>query len=261
MSFELPPRPKNRLAVLRVLAFALSGTLLLLALVVEAVLTAPATVFSVPSPSLPSAMERWGFDASHLILTMPLGAVIVLFSRVVIGIDTFGIFTPMLMALAFMQLGPLLGPLAMGLIILLGALIVPLLDRFNVTRMGMMAVLIGVVALIQYALQRWYGGALLDTSFPIVISALVVERWWITHQSEGRIEAASLASATILLAIIIQFALAGTTLRAAVASSPYLVPLIAIIAALLLSRYRGLRLTELNRFTTVLEEDRGSARN
>lgn len=257
MSFKLPKRPKNRLAVIRVVSFALLGLAVIAWLVVSAILDMPSTILSMPSDSLPAAMERWGFDSSHLLLTMPLGAVLVLFSRLVIGIDTFGIFTPMLMSLAFLQLGPVLGPLAMGGAIVIGMTIIPLLDRFDVTRMGMMAVLIGVVALTQYLLQQGYGGALMDTAFPVVVSALIVERWWITRESDGRAEAAWLAGATIALAVIIQFALAAPIIRLAVQETPTLVPVIAILAALLIARYRGLRLTELHRFTNVLEKHNG----
>lgn len=261
MSFKFPRRPKNRLAVIRVVLFAILGLALLSWLVASGVTAAPETILSAPSSSLPSALERWGLDGSHLLLTMPVGAVIVLFSRVVIGIDTFGIFTPMLMALAFLQLGPVLGPLAMGGAILIGMLVVPLLGWFKITRMGMMAVLIGIVSLLQYGFQQTYGGALLDTAFPVVVSALVVERWWITRESDGPGEAAWLSAATVLLAVIIQFALAAPILRDAVLFAPAWVPVLAILSALLVARYRGLRLTELRRFTAVLEDDRGSAGN
>lgn len=259
MSFSFPERPKNRLAVIRAIIFSLFGLAIVAALMVSAILHMPETMLSVPSDSMPTALKRWGLDADHLLLSMPLGAVLVLFSRLVVGIDTFGIFTPMLIALAFLQLGPVLGPLAMGGAILIGMATVPLLEKFDITRMGMMAVLIGVVALVQYVLQQALGGALLDTAFPVVVSALVVERWWITRQTDGSLEAAWLALATVALAALIQFSLAAPIVAAVVREMPVMLPIFSILAALLISRYRGLRLTELRRFTAVLEKNDGPA--
>ena len=52
----------------------------------------------------------WNLPGMHLLLVMPLGAAIVVFVRSVLGWKTFGLFTPMLLALAYDRAGPLPGP-------------------------------------------------------------------------------------------------------------------------------------------------------
>ncbi|WP_407696391.1 7TM domain-containing protein [Sphingomicrobium astaxanthinifaciens] len=50
---------------------------------------------------------------------MPFGTCVVLLTRSILGIDTFGVYTPMLMSLAFIKLGPVLSPIVSGGAVLL----------------------------------------------------------------------------------------------------------------------------------------------
>lgn len=255
MFFSLPERKRDRAAILRILAVGPIGVLVIAFLTITGLIDAP-TGFLTFQPMTPeAALGRWEIDIEHLLLVMPVGAVIVLFSRLVIGVDTFGIFTPMLLSLAFLQLGPLTGPLLIGGMVVLGMVVMPLLEKFDISRMGMMAVLIGMVSVLLYLAQKLIAGAVSLTAFPVVVTALVTERWWITHESHSPREAAWLAFATFLLATIIQFALVAPLLRGATTDWPLLVPAFAVLGAFVTARYRGLRITELFRFRPLLEEN------
>src|SRR5688500_1372926 len=58
-----------------------------------------------------------GVTGRYLLYTMPIGAAVVVVARMVIGLKSFGLFTPMLMAMAFLQTGPIAGPIILALAI------------------------------------------------------------------------------------------------------------------------------------------------
>ncbi|MFM7377042.1 MAG: 7TM domain-containing protein [Erythrobacter sp.] len=77
--------------------------------------------------ALPSTFEGvaasqaiWGLKPSNLLMVLPLGAFLVVLARSFIGLKAFGLFTPMLIALAFLQIGPVLGPVVLCSWVLVG---------------------------------------------------------------------------------------------------------------------------------------------
>ncbi|MBA4052074.1 MAG: hypothetical protein C0472_09410, partial [Erythrobacter sp.] len=78
----------------------------------------------------------WNLPGMHLLLVMPMGASVVVFVRSVLGWKTFGLFTPMLLALAYLQSGPIAGPVISTTAILIGMLAVPFLKLLNLSRVG-----------------------------------------------------------------------------------------------------------------------------
>jgi len=78
--------------------------------------------------------RSWQLPQLHLLMALPLGAVIVVFVRSVLGLKTFGLFTPMLLALAYLQSGPIAGPVVSTAAILVGMAAAPVLRELDTSK-------------------------------------------------------------------------------------------------------------------------------
>lgn len=217
--------------------------------------------------ALPSSFEGvatsqaiWGLKPSNLMMVLPLGAFLVVLARSFIGLKAFGLFTPMLIALAFLQIGPVMGPLVLGASILVGMILAPALLKLRMTRVGFLGVLISLIVLTLVALQLILDRQLQVDAFPVVVCALVVERWWRQWEKDGAYEAARLALNTFLVSIVIQFVMVSNLALILIEWSPLLMPAFTAIAIAILGRYRGLRVTEIHRFAPIWLERRRAAK-
>ena len=217
--------------------------------------------------AMPSAFEGvatsqaiWGLKPSNLLMVLPLGAFLVVLARSFIGVKAFGLFTPMLIALAFLQIGPVMGPIVLGSSVLTGMIVTPTLLKLRMTRVGFLGVLISLIVFVLVALQVFLGANLQVDAFPVIVCALVVERWWKQWEKDGPKEAASIAFSTFILALVIQFVMVSQFALALIEMSPLLMPALTGIAIAILGRYRGLRLSEIKRFAPIWLERRRLAR-
>ena len=218
--------------------------------------------FAMPSSFGDQATSQaiWGLKPSNLLMVLPLGAFLVVLARSFIGLKAFGLFTPMLVALAFLQIGPVMGPIVLGSSVLVGMIVAPALLRLRMTRVGFLGVLISLVVLVLVALQLILDTQLQVGAFPVVVCALVVERWWRQWEKDGAIEAAWLAFNTFMISIVIQFVMVSHFALMLIEASPLLMPAATALAIAVLGRYRGLRVTEIWRFAPIWLERRRAAR-
>ncbi len=211
--------------------------------------------------SMPSALGGiavsqaiWGLKPSNLLMVLPIGSFLVVLARSFIGLKAFGLFTPMLIALAFLQIGPIFGPIVMVCAIGSGMIVAPSLLKLRMTRVGFLGVLISLVVFILAALQGVLDTELQVDAFPVVVTALCVERWWRQWEKDGWFESARLAANTLVLALVIQFVMVSHFALMLIDVSPLLLPGFAAIAITILGRYRGLRVTEIGRFFPIWYE-------
>jgi 7 transmembrane helices usually fused to an inactive transglutaminase len=216
---------------------------------------------------LPSAFEGvatsqaiWGLKPSNLLMVLPLGAFLVVLARSFIGLKAFGLFTPMLIALAFLQIGPVMGPVVLCSSVLVGMIVTPSLLKLRMTRVGFLGVLISLIVLVLVGLQIILDTNLQVDAFPVIVCALCVERWWKQWGKDGAKPAAKMAFNTFLLAVVIEFVMVSDFALALIEWSPLLMPTVTGIAIAVLGRYRGLRLSEIGRFAPIWLERRRQAR-
>lgn len=195
----------------------------------------------------------WILPQLHLLLALPLGAVMVVFVRSVLGWKTFGLFTPMLLALAYLQSGPIAGPTISTAAILVGMAAAPVLRLLGLSRVAFLGTLIAIVVTALGALALQLDQLVLISAFPVVVTALVVERWWNAWESEGRKQAMRMTVTTLAVALLIQAIVASPLLIAISSASPLAIPASSIILMILLGRYQGLRLSERARFRAANE--------
>ena len=211
--------------------------------------------------SMPSALGGiavsqaiWGLKPSNLLMVLPIGSFLVVLARSFIGMKAFGLFTPMLIALAFLQIGPIFGPIVLVTSIGIGMVVAPSLLKLRMTRVGFLGVLISLVVFVLAALQGILDRDLQVDAMPVVVTALCVERWWRQWEKDGYFEAAHIAFNTLVLALVIQFVMVSQVALMLIEVSPLLLPGFAAIAITILGRYRGLRMTEISRFFPIWYE-------
>jgi transglutaminase-like putative cysteine protease len=200
--------------------------------------------------------------ALNLILVLPLIAFFLVIIRNVIGLETFGTFSPMLLSLAFLTTGLGWGLVVFFIIVGLGTGLRLVLQRLRLHLVSRVAILIAVVAVSMVGLTVSGAalgvGALLHASiFPMVIMANMIENFTNTQLERGTGEALRLTLSTLLVATCSYVGIENTGLKPLVLTFPEI--LIGVIAIeLLLGRWRGLRLVEYVRFRDLARQEAAS---
>ncbi len=193
-----------------------------------------------------------------IMIMIPIGVLVILALRNLVGLQTLGTFTPVLIALAFreMQLG--YGILFFSLITALGLMLrsylehlkLQMLPRLSVV-LTFVVVLIAGISLLSHklGLERGLSVAL----FPMVILTMTIERLSITWEERGGGHAMKVAIGTLFAASIAHLLMSVPQLSYFVFTFPAVL-LILVGFMLAMGRYRGYRLTELFRFKAFLKD-------
>ncbi|WP_110949835.1 osmotic stress tolerance membrane protein RloB [Pseudomonas bohemica] len=194
-----------------------------------------------------------------IMVMIPIGVLVILILRNLIGLQTLGTFTPVLIALAFRetQLGfgivlfTIITALGLSLRSYLEHLKLQMLPRLSVV-LTFVVVLIAAISLFSHklGLERGLSVAL----FPMVILTMTIERLSITWEERGGSHAMKVAVGTLFAASLAHIIMSVPELIYFVFTFPAIL-LILVGFMLAMGRYRGYRLTELIRFKAFLKED------
>ena len=188
----------------------------------------------------------------RLLLMVPIGVVIVVFMRTLVGISTFGTFMPILIALAFRETQLLWGVLLFSIIVAFGLMIRFYLERLMlllIPRLASIVIIVVIMMLLislisnQLEAERLLSVAL----FPMVILAMTIERMSITWEENGARDALLQGSGSLLVAILGYLAMTNEQLMYVMFVFPELL-LVLLAVCLWAGRYNGYRLLELYRF-------------
>lgn len=206
-----------------------------------------------------NALVNWGVPTSNIILVLmlPIIATLLAFSRQVIGMKAFGIFTPAAVTLSFLALG-----LKYGLIVFIVVLVAAtasrfLLRSFRLLYLPRMALVLTVTSFAVLGLYAIAGtslkesGSLVFSVFPILILVSLAEQFVEVQIRLGSREAARLTMETILLSVLSTLIVQWDALQSLVVGFPEVI-LITIPLNILLGRWTGLRLTEYFRFRKII---------
>ncbi len=201
--------------------------------------------------SLPVQMQM----VYRVVLTMPLGALIIVLLRNVVGIKAFGTFAPILIALAFRETRLLNGILLFTGIVALGLLARFYMERLKLLLVPRLAAVLTVVVLMMAGIsvvtyQLGIGAGLSVALFPMVILTMTIERMSIGWEEAGPREALQQAGGSLLAASLAYLVMTDRQVQHLVFMFPELL-LIALALMLLLGRYTGYRITELKRFRAL----------
>lgn len=200
-------------------------------------------------------------DEKHLVellLLFPVAALIIVLARNVIGLTTFGTFTPALLGLAFRDLSAWPSMLVFIGVVLLGWFLRRVLDRFYLLQVPRVSVMLClIVALLAAFVVAAHRLGLATTQhlslFPLVILTGMVERLWTLEEEDGVRASLRTLIATLLVAGVVALVIGRQSVGRFVTTYPETVGLTAA-ALMLLGRYTGYRLTELYRFRNFLRE-------
>ena len=194
-------------------------------------------------------------EVFRLLFVLPLGILLLVILRNVIGIKTFGTFLPVLVALSFREAGLAWGLTLFAIVFVCGLSIRAYMDRLKlliVPRMAIVAtvVIITMAAVSVISFRLGIERGLSVSLFPIVILTMAIERMSIVLEESGTKEALLQAAGTVLAAV-----LAFTVMNIAFMEHFLFVfpeSLLVLIAGMvLLGRYSGYRLSELIRFRVL----------
>ena len=191
----------------------------------------------------------------RVLLTIPVGALILVLLRNVVGIRTFGTFMPVLIALAFRETRLAWGLVLFSLVVVLGLAARFYLDRLKLLLVPRLASVLIIVVLLMAALSVFshlFGieRGLSVALFPMVIMTMTIERMSIVWEERGRNEALRQGLGSLFVAAIAYLFMTIKLVEHLVFVFPKLL-LVILAMTLLLGRYTGYRLTELWRFRAL----------
>jgi hypothetical protein len=205
-------------------------------------------------------LDRWSlfrlppeFQATFRILILvPIGALMICVLRNLVGFPTFGIFMPVLMALAFRNTGLLYGLGIFAGVVFIGYVVRRWMDELRLLLVPRLSVILTLVivsftafALIgnKFGLRQLMAVGLL----PFVILTMTIERFFIITEEAGPREGLRTAAGSAAVAAITHKIIYLEPLQLTFFVYPELLLAVAAIQ-MLLGRYTGYRLSELIRF-------------
>lgn len=202
--------------------------------------------------------DRLGISQNLLkiILMLPLGSLVVVIFRNVIGIQTYGTFLPALIAAAARETGLLWGIIGFTAVILFASLVRKGLDWMQLLhspKMGVMFTFV-VMALLLITLAGAQSG-LLElahmTLFPIAILAITAERFALIEAEQSFKKALGILAASLVVVSACYAVMGSLFLQSMVLAFPELL-LVVIALHLWLGKWMGMRLAEFIRFRRLV---------
>jgi hypothetical protein len=192
------------------------------------------------------------------IMLIPIGALIVVFLRVIIGLKTSGTFMPVLIAVAFVQTQLVTGIVGFLLIVGTGLVIRSYLSKLNLLLVARIsAVIITVIMIISIftvvAFKIGLTEGLSITFFPMIILSWTIERMSILWEEEGAKEVVLQGGGSLFTAVLVYLGMTNPFIQHLTFNFIGL-QLVILATILLLGNYTGYRLTELRRFKPLAED-------
>ncbi len=183
---------------------------------------------------------------------VPIGALIVCVLRNIVGFPTFGIFMPVLMALAFRNTGLAYGLGIFGGVVFIGYAVRRFLDKLHLLLVPRLSVILTLV-IACFTVFAVVGNKLGMRQFmavgllPFVILTMTIERFFVIMEEEGLREGLRTALGSAVVAGIAYEVIHVEPLQLSFFIYP---ELLCVVAALqvLIGRYTGYRLSEFLRF-------------
>ncbi|MFK8051312.1 MAG: inactive transglutaminase family protein [Halioglobus sp.] len=192
-----------------------------------------------------------------LLLLLPLGAAVVVFMRVIVGLQTAGTFMPILISLSFLQTSLVPGLIGFVSVVGFGLLLRTFLSKLNLLLVARIAILLVLVIFLISALsiigyQLGYSTGMTITFFPMIIIAWTIERMSILWEEEGPKEVFIQGGGSLIVAVIAFLMMQAALVNHLTFNFPEL-NLVLLAAILIMGQYTGYKLSELRRFRAMDE--------
>lgn len=208
-------------------------------------------------------LDRWSLfrlpeqyqETFRILMLVPLGALIVCILRNVVGFPTFGVFMPVLMALAFRNTGLAYGLGIFSAVTLVGYVLRRFLERLRLLLVPRLSVVLSVVILMftfvallgnQFGRKELMAVGLI----PFVILTMTIERMFVIAEETGVRVALRTAAGSAMVASLTYELVGSEALQLTFFVYPELLLMVAGLQVLV-GRYTGYRLSELVRFKVL----------
>jgi len=187
-----------------------------------------------------------------LLLLIPIGALVVVILRNLVGIPTSGTFMPILIALVFLQTKLLTGLILFVTVVGVGLVLRSYLSHLNLLLVPRISAVLVFVIIIYVGIsvgshKLGIAGGMQVTFFPMIIISWTIERMSVLWEEEGPRDVFKQGGGSLLAASLIYFAMSNRYVNHLTFSFPELL-LVVLAIIILIGSYSGYRLTELRRF-------------
>jgi hypothetical protein len=187
-----------------------------------------------------------------VLLLIPIGALVVVLLRNVIGLQSFGTFMPVLIALAFRETRLLWGVVMFTSLVFFGLVFRFYLEHLRLLLVPRLSAVLIIVVMLMLAMsiishQVGFETGLSLALFPMVILAMTIERMSVVWEERGSTEAIQEGIGSLVVAACCFAVMDLEIAKHLIFVFPELL-LLVLAATLLLGRYTGYRLLELIRF-------------
>ena len=194
----------------------------------------------------------------RVLMVVPIGILVLVLIRNVVGIKSLGTFMPVLIALALHQTHVLWGAMIFTIVVAIGLMFRFYLEHLKLLLVPRLAavltavvLLMAVISVVTHSLGFVQG--LSVALFPMVILTMTIERISVLWDERGAAEAIQQSLASLAIAMLLCILISFPILEHLFFTFPEL-HLIVIALLLLLGRYTGYRLLELPRFRALSRE-------
>lgn len=190
-----------------------------------------------------------------VLLLVPVGGLVIVFMRNVIGVRSFGTFMPVLIALAFRETGLLAGIILFAVVVALGLSFRFYLERLRLLLVPRLTAVLTIVVILMVAVSIVSDRLGIEVGlsvglFPMVILTMVIERMSIVWEERSPYDAFLEGTGSMLIAALTYLVMGLEIIQYQAFVFPELL-LVVLAVTILMGRYTGYRLTELLRFRSL----------
>ncbi len=194
-----------------------------------------------------------------LILLLPLAVSLVVLVRYLVGIQGLGIFTPVMMAVAFLSIGLIPGILLFLIILLIEIFAIYLLKRFKIHFLSKMSLVLLIICFCFFPLlvlfQKFNFQVLFNSSSTSILVLILLGENLAEAQFKKPPKKITMVTAENLVLAALSFGVLNSFfLKKMVIFYPELIVLIALFINIIVGRFTGLRLLEYRRFRRLLRK-------
>jgi hypothetical protein len=191
----------------------------------------------------------------RILLLLPAGALVLVFMRIMVGVQTSGTFMPILIALAFLKTTLLPGLVSFVSIVAFGLLLRGYLSGLNlllVARISTVVIIVIFVIIFSslFGYQLGFNTGMTVTFFPIIIIAWTIERMSVLWEDEGPREVLIQGGGSLLVAVLAYLLMQWPVMGHLSFHFPE-INLVIVALIMLMGNYTGYKLLELRRFRAM----------
>ncbi len=192
----------------------------------------------------------------RILLMIPLGAIIIIIFRNVIGVHTFGTFLPVLIATSMRETGLLWGMIIFSTVIFTGIFVRQFLEKYKLLHSPkltiiLVSVIVSLITLTVIGIKTGNQELLSASMFPLAILAITTERFCTVIESAGLKKAMIIFIWSLVVVAFCYISMLSVLIQSIVMVFPETLLLI-VALSIYLGSWNSLRLMEFIRFRKII---------